>query len=120
MVHDQVDIPLCQELKRSLFGQYHTEHRMYIFHTGLLTAAHGITVIDTRPDNAIDTDFQRIRIPEFCSAVCLILNSGLDRLCRRKNYPEVFNYCMNSLQFKKILRHSYLYLKHQLSGGASR
>ena len=70
MVHDQVDIPLCQELKRSLFGQYHTQHRMYIFHTRLLAAAHGITVIDACPDNALNAVFQRVRVPKLCPAVC--------------------------------------------------
>lgn len=69
MVHNEVDIPLCKELERCFFREHHTQHRVYIFHTGFLTAAHSVTIIDARPDNALDTVFQRIRIPEFCTAV---------------------------------------------------
>ena len=69
MVHNKVDIPLCKELERCFFREHHTQHRVYIFHTGFLTAAHSVTIIDARPDNALDTVFQRIRIPEFCTAV---------------------------------------------------
>ena len=40
MVHDQVDVPLCKELKTGSFGQNHPEYGVSLFQTAFLSALH--------------------------------------------------------------------------------
>ncbi len=69
MVYDQVHIPLGKEFKTCAFRQYHAEHGMDIFNAALLTAAHGVTVIEVSPLYAVYACLQSIRITELGAPV---------------------------------------------------
>ena len=46
MVHDQVYVPLCKELKAGSFGQDHPQHGVSLFQPAFLTALHWVTIIN--------------------------------------------------------------------------
>ena len=70
MVHDQVYVPLCKELKTGSLRQNHPEHRVCLFQPALLPALHWVTVINTGTLYPVHAGFQSIRITEFRASIC--------------------------------------------------
>ena len=62
MVHDQIDIPLCENLKAGAFRQNHPEHRVCLLQSALLPALHRVTVINAGTLYSVYTGLQSIRV----------------------------------------------------------
>ena len=65
MVHDQIDIPLCEKLKAGAFRQNHPEHRVCLLQSALLPALHRVTVINAGTLYSVYTGLQSIRVTKF-------------------------------------------------------
>lgn len=69
VVHNRTHIPLGQELETGASWKNHAEHGVCLFNAALLSAAHGITVVNAASYNSMDPVFEGLRITEFRAAV---------------------------------------------------
>ena len=69
MVHDQIDIPLCEEFKTGAFRQNHPEQRVCLLQSAFLPALHRVTVINAGTLYSVYTGLQSIRVTEFSAPV---------------------------------------------------
>ena len=69
MIHNKIDIPLSQKFKGCSFGQYRAEHGMRLLDGSLLSAPHGITIINAASLDAVNTGFQFFRVTKFRATI---------------------------------------------------
>lgn len=69
MVHNQIHVPLCKELKGSSLRKNHAEHRVDLLDAAFLAAPHRITVIDTGTLDSLNPGFKIVRPAEFRAPV---------------------------------------------------
>ena len=69
MIHNKIDIPLSQKFKGCSFGQYRAEHGMRLLDGSLLSAPHGITIINAASLDAVNTGFQFFWVTKFGATI---------------------------------------------------
>lgn len=115
MVHDQVDVPLCKELKTGPFGQNHPEHGVGLFQTAFLTALHRVAIINAGTLYSGYTGFQSVRITEFRTTVrqdifkhgSELIGFDLSVMKRGRKEPENKNLNKLYYEYGSYLRKKY-------------
>ena len=90
MIHNKIDIPLSQKFKGCSFGQYRAEHGMRLLDGSLLSAPHGITIINAASLDAVNTGFKFIRSHTFFQTVKYSADSTFCAPVKKKCKKQLF------------------------------